>query len=576
MSHYYLADPVKPYRFAGNRPTGWDSAPRRDRNWWCVRPADHRFILWTRDALALPGLTLFANDEEEVLGEVGRKNLEGLFGDREFPPGCTLAEALGDIYMRPPAGRKAPVSDMDQKFRLMLGPGAREPVPRPIFQRDDPVKRSHSVAFSDNFNSGTNINGRTFSGGTATWTEGLGTLWAVSGGRATLTDMATGFVEYYAYTSHDTDSSDFYVGCDLATFARASGTYLQFTLYGPVNGASRNRLVRVSCAQDNSSSQTFINEMEGGTDIDMDTDTLVTTGTWLLEISGSTVTFKFNGSTYLTGTLSIGPAGTGERRAGIYGIADGGSTNDIAIDNFIYGDLVTTVSGSANITLGALTSTATGAVRVAGSLNSTLGALTTDATGTVRVAGSLDATLGALTVDATGEVGAAISGSADITLGGLVVTATGQVVVTGSVDAVLGALTAESSGETLRGRPIRRRKKYIYLPPQELTAAEVKQLYREARQEIPVRVQGGLLTLAPDLFRNRSERELPALSRLSITKLRQEIDLLRSLQAELADIERAKALKAEQDYQAALRRPVKKDFDEEEEAIIFAISELGQ
>ena len=65
-------------------------------------------------------------------------------------------------------------------------------------------------------------------------------------------------------------------------------------------------------------------------------------GTLRVEVDGTTVSFHYNGSgtPALEGTMTIGAAGTGERRAGISGYTEGsGGANDIEIDNFSYGDI---------------------------------------------------------------------------------------------------------------------------------------------------------------------------------------------------------------------------------------------
>jgi formylmethanofuran dehydrogenase subunit C len=616
---YYLVRPV--VRTLGKRdikfPAGYDLVPDADRNWlWLNRKPATRAILWTRDAIVDPRLTLLADDKSEIASRATKTALEGLAKDREFADGMTFADMVADLFVRPGAYRQGMglVSDKRaQRYKLLLGPDLD------FWSALDPVKRSSTVTYTDNFTTNGSMDGRSFSGGTASWTRSDGTLWATASGLSTLTNISAGTF-HRVYTSHDTDGADVFTQFDVTTFNATGNSYLAWELHALANAAA-SRMTGLTCEQQvgtGAFATRSIWEWDDPDYVALASDSSSTnTGTFRIEVSGTTVTAFRNGTQILTGGPHGLSTGAGNRRGAMAAFSDGNSTNDLAFDNFSYGDIgaisgsanftlgtltstatgTVSIDGAADITLGALTSTATGTVRVQGAADFTLGALTTLATGTVSnagaaditlgaltstatgavlVQGAADITLGALTADAEGEVAAANDGEADITLGDLVVTATGQVVVTGSVDAVLGALTVEaSSSGDASSKPIRRRKKYLYIPPEELTPAEVKQLYREARQEIPVRVQGGLLTLAPDLFRNRSERELPALSRLSITKLRQEIDLLRSLQAELADIEHTRALKAEQDYEAALRRQVKKDFEDEDDAIIFAISELG-
>jgi formylmethanofuran dehydrogenase subunit C len=81
-------------------------------------------------------------------------------------------------------------------------------------------------------------------------------------------------------------------------------------------------------------------------------------------------------------------------------------------------------TGTASITLGALTSSSAGTVAIDGDASITLGALTSSSAGTVLVDGDLTATLGAATVASTGTVATpSITG----TLTATALTATGTV-----------------------------------------------------------------------------------------------------------------------------------------------------
>lgn len=80
-------------------------------------------------------------------------------------------------------------------------------------------------------------------------------------------------------------------------------------------------------------------------------------------------------------------------------------------------------TGSANITLSALTTDASGTLDITGEASLTLAALTTTASGTLDISGSSAITLDALTTDAAGEALGSIEGSASITLDDLTVSA---------------------------------------------------------------------------------------------------------------------------------------------------------
>lgn len=109
------------------------------------------------------------------------------------------------------------------------------------------------------------------------------------------------------------------------------------------------------------------------------------------------------------------------------------------------------IEGTASVTLGALTSTATGALSIAGATSATLSSATLSSTGALSLTGSLSSTLGALTVTATGELIAEGSGSLAVTLGALTVTAAGQVAIVGVTGVTLGALTLSATGDLEAG-----------------------------------------------------------------------------------------------------------------------------
>lgn len=115
---------------------------------------------------------------------------------------------------------------------------------------------------------------------------------------------------------------------------------------------------------------------------------------------------------------------------------------------WMFAEFWSRTDGAAAITLGALTTSATGTVKLQASAAITLGALTTAATAVTPVQGSASITLGALTTTATGTVGSSITGQADILLGALTTSATGAVKVQGAADITLGALTTTAAAAT--------------------------------------------------------------------------------------------------------------------------------
>lgn len=105
------------------------------------------------------------------------------------------------------------------------------------------------------------------------------------------------------------------------------------------------------------------------------------------------------------------------------------------------------VSGSATRTMAAATLTAAGTVRVTGQASRTLSAMTLAAAGAVRASGALTATMGAATLSASGVVGSTpIAGAANITLGAMTAAGTGAVSVSGALSATLGSMALAAAG----------------------------------------------------------------------------------------------------------------------------------
>jgi len=105
------------------------------------------------------------------------------------------------------------------------------------------------------------------------------------------------------------------------------------------------------------------------------------------------------------------------------------------------------ISGTASITLGSLTLSATGVVAAVGSASITLGALTLAAEGSgpaPPISGEAAITLGTLTSAATGTV--PVVGTSSTVLGAVVAAAAGEVAITGAAANALGALTVSATG----------------------------------------------------------------------------------------------------------------------------------
>lgn len=105
---------------------------------------------------------------------------------------------------------------------------------------------------------------------------------------------------------------------------------------------------------------------------------------------------------------------------------------------------VGSATGTASITLGALTVAGTGEVDVGGTLSVSLGALTAAGTAEIDVAGTFAVALSALTAAGAGDVD--VSGTASLTFGSLTASGAGDVDVDGTFSVSLSALTVAGSG----------------------------------------------------------------------------------------------------------------------------------
>lgn len=192
----------------------------------------------------------------------------------------------------------------------------------------------------------------------------------------------------------------------------------------------------------------------------------VKTGT---STSGSTLTITPNAtvlpdSSLLFSSINIGSAVTHTVRTG-WGVVTTGGTNSFcrgtdvrcnadtagstvwSAGSILLGFLLEIIpvpaQGSAAVTLGAVTSSATGTVGVAGTAVPTLGAVTLSAAGSVDQGGVLAATLGAVTSTASGAV--VVTGTLAQTLGAMTLSAA-VASANGALAQTLGAMTLNATG----------------------------------------------------------------------------------------------------------------------------------
>lgn len=162
-------------------------------------------------------------------------------------------------------------------------------------------------------------------------------------------------------------------------------------------------------------------------------------------------------TTTASGTLAI--AGTSSTTEGADTTSASGTLAIAGTSSTTEGADTTTAAGSvpatgtSSTTEGADTTTATGALTVTGTSSTAEGADTTTAAGALTVTGTSSVTEGADTLSATGTTTGAITGSASVTEGADSVSATGSVAIAATAAVTEGADTLSATG-TAPGGPI--------------------------------------------------------------------------------------------------------------------------
>jgi hypothetical protein len=167
------------------------------------------------------------------------------------------------------------------------------------------------------------------------------------------------------------------------------------------------------------------------------------------------ITFRVNGVSVITISVPASTTGLFEETATVANVVAGddinymvdasGGTGTISVELVSIEQLsATEATGTAAVTLGSLTSAATGVMHPAGTAAATLASLTAAASGTQIQTGTAAVTLASLTAAATGTQ--AQTGTAAPSLAALTASATGVMQPSGSAAPSLSALTTAASG----------------------------------------------------------------------------------------------------------------------------------
>lgn len=315
------------------RPLGWDESALN-----FILLGDRALVYLEDDVASVRSMKL-AEDKAEVLGGAARGLLAQRISDRAIGA-APLAAMVVDLLRVPGANpwRALRPSHRRGRYEIWLGPGGRgnnllwaEAVPR----------TPHSVTYIDSFDrSDGDIDGSTFSGGTAQWDENSGTAWQIVSNQAHCLNIPDGTLPS-AIATVDVDSDDM--------FAQATGAlwvhnhdYTYMDVSARMNTTYTNGYVAMVAQQ----AGTFYRELRihNSTLLDGDSGVNSTGAVIRLECDGSSISYLVDDVVVLGPVTDASQSsGAGNRRAGMRSYSAGGNTSDVGWDDFSYGDL--TVAG---------------------------------------------------------------------------------------------------------------------------------------------------------------------------------------------------------------------------------------
>lgn len=342
---YFISDSMMPDPCGrGFRPAGSDV---EGANW--VYLDGGKSVVWLPSSSIGRSLSLVAEDKQEVLSRSSRTAFDAVTQDREAKP-VSFADALADMFMVPPVGRWNTLrpSKSRKQFEIYLGPGA----PGKNILWSTPATVSHaSVSWVDTFNrADSNLNGSTSSDSNFAWVEVQGTEWEVLSNQAQCVDIADGTFNV-ACLDRDMDTDDNYAQYEIATYSRLTNTYLThgIALRGTAFGAGDDGYGAEWGYSDVNVLFNRIYNYETDANLATGITADPSSGKFRFECDGSTLQARWNDVITMSLTNT---AFTGLKRSGITCFSTGVVTpNDLAIDNFITGDLLGTATKRATRSL---------------------------------------------------------------------------------------------------------------------------------------------------------------------------------------------------------------------------------
>lgn len=294
-------------------------------------------ILWARDAINDRRLQALAEGREEKLALATRSALSERIKDREFRSADSFVDTIAALLRAPGQNPWAALrpSKRRSRYEILLGPREDR-----LFWVQGVAPRKNTVVYTDNFTGNGNLDGRNFSGGGSQWDVLDGSM-ATSGGVLQTNNIP---VDTYAQAVAlaDADTDELFAQVTQTVWSiNAGNRYMESNLGVATNDdlTAGYFMFRVESNLDGNETGIFAVASEDL--VDDNNPEFVQTGTIRIERDGSTIRGYVDDEEILSGTHTGEPTGTGFRKGALQSYAGWVSTNDLAWDNFSYGDLET-------------------------------------------------------------------------------------------------------------------------------------------------------------------------------------------------------------------------------------------
>lgn len=294
-----------------------------------------RAILWARDPIADARLKALAEGREERLAAATRSALGERIKDREFRGTDSFVDTIASLLRAPGQNPWAALrpSKRRGRYEILLGPREDR-----LFWSQAAPPRKNTVVYTDNFTGNGNLDGRNFSGGGSQW-EVLDGSMATSGGVLQTNNIPVDtYAQAVALADADTDEL-FAQVTQTAWSINAGNRYMESNLGVATNDDLSAGYFMFRVESNLEGNETGIFAVFSEELVDDNNPEFVQTGTIRIERDGSTVRGYVDDEEILSGTHTGEPTGTGFRKAAIQSYAGWVSTNDLAWDDFSYGDL---------------------------------------------------------------------------------------------------------------------------------------------------------------------------------------------------------------------------------------------